>query len=396
MRFLNKTKRIIKPKTEPQIPLFVKYDTSPIWRDLKQIFGLSPTGAAIAVALFEVSHHGDGFVSYSRWRDYYAAKSRHPLLTYDKVIAAVAALEAQGLIIHEKQCPGGLGWQSAMRATQALCDTVGDLMHRRPRLPLELPRSPLVLRDADGIEIDLPHTRETSRMSKRVHALNEALKSVEVTDGEGRNLTAPVVRIFNADKRLRRGGRYYANGISWQNIKSADRRYLLMDGEPVAELDYAAQHPAMLYAEAGLQAPSDCYYIPPWPRKLVKRSFLTLINARNLRQAQMAIAHSPEMQAASESDENLMCKAGLLVDAIKDRHRPISTAFHSDAGARLMRKDSDLAEVVMRDMLKVGVCALPVHDSFVVPFSQEAKLRSVMHDAADRIGLGSIGVTANH
>ena len=41
--------------------------------------------------------------------------------------------------------------------------------------------------------------------------------------------------------------------------------------------------------------------------------------------------------------------------------------FGSDAGVRLMREDSDLANAAMLAMQREGITPLGVHDSFIVP-----------------------------
>jgi hypothetical protein len=59
-------------------------------------------------------------------------------------------------------------------------------------------------------------------------------------------------------------------------------------------------------------------------------------------------------------------KAGDLLDAIRARHRPIAPCFGSGAGLRLQRRDADLAERVLLRLLRRGIVALPIHDSFIV------------------------------
>lgn len=96
---------------EHQIPLGVKYDTKPIWAAINETFGVDATGSAMVVAAFEGFFIGRT-VSYSRNRNFYGS-SRHNLITYNKVIAAVERLAAAGWIYHYKQAPGMRGCQSA-------------------------------------------------------------------------------------------------------------------------------------------------------------------------------------------------------------------------------------------------------------------------------------------
>ena len=98
-------------------PLWIKYETKPIWSALREALGVDPTGAAIAVALYEAERMGRASVSYSRHKGYYSKARRHPLLTYRRTLKAVASLEEGNWITHLKQAPGGRGWQSPPAAT---------------------------------------------------------------------------------------------------------------------------------------------------------------------------------------------------------------------------------------------------------------------------------------
>jgi hypothetical protein len=64
----------------------------------------------------------------------------------------------------------------------------------------------------------------------------------------------------------------------------------------------------------------------------------------------------------------ISCKdAAHLLAKIKKRHEPISEAFCSDAGMRLMRIDSKLILRAVRVSNDDGFAALPIHDSLIVP-----------------------------
>jgi len=374
---------------ERDIPLAVKYETSSIWRPLQQLLGVNRTGAAIAVSLVE-AHNLDRWVSYSRSRTFYDSRDCHPLLTYRRTITAVDHFDGNGLIEHFRQRPGVRGMQSCMRAGPALIEAVQGVLEVHPPLPLDLPRLGLVMRDADGKAISIPRTREVSRMSRKVAEINEGLISVDARQAAGPCLAAPVSRIFNLD--LHRGGRFYTHGASWQNIKRELRKSVQINGEPVVELDYSTLHPALLYAEAGAPLPGDCYTIVGWARPLVKFAFLVLLNARNVHSARQKIAHSEEMGWPSIHEQVALQRASLLIAEIKARHPAISKAFHSDAGARLMRRDSEIAEHVLLTLNSKGIVALPMHDSFLVPVSKRWDLEEAMMEAAYRFGLREIQV----
>lgn len=279
-----------------------------------------------------------------------------------------------------------------MKATDGLIEVVGGLLDGVV-LPFQLPRSPILLRDAKGHPLPVPENRFSRQMARRVHEINEGLTSLDVRCDDGPNLAAPVVRIFN--NNMERGGRFYALGTSWQNIPGDMRRRVTIDGEAVVELDFATLHPSILYAEIGISCPNDCYVIGNWARPLVKRAVCILINAPTLHSARLAIAHCEEMGLPGADDQLLKETASRLIDDIKRVHAPIGRFFHSDAGARLMKIDSDLADAVMRILERKGVLVLPVHDSFVVAASKSGDLEAAMHRAAHEKGLIGLNVKAS-
>jgi hypothetical protein len=61
--------------------------------------------------------------------------------------------------------------------------------------------------------------------------------------------------------------------------------------------------------------------------------------------------------------------------------------FHSDAGIRLQRRDADMAEAIMRRLVRLGIVVLPIHDSFITAARHEGALVESMNLAwARRIG----------
>lgn len=370
------------------IPLAVKYETYRLWQPIKEALGLNRTGAAIAVALVEAHKAGGRWVSYSRSRKHYDERQCHSLLTYRKVRTAADALIAGDLVEHFTQAPGVRGRQSTLRANSRLLEAMQGILDVRPNLPLELPRYGIVMRDGDGRPMTIPSTREVARMGKKVSAINEGLVSLDARGPSGMQLAAPVTRIFNFD--FDKGGRFYGQGASWQNITKAARQSVEIDGEPVVELDYATLHPAMLYAEVGAPLPADCYDLGGWTRPLVKRAFLILMNTRSERQARQTIAHKTTITELELPEQQALAMAARLVSDIKDAHKPIATAFHSNAGLRLMKRESELAQYVMLTLHKKGIVALPMHDSFLVRRSQRDELECAMLEAAYVFGLGQI------
>lgn len=352
---------------------------------------------AVAWALYSEANGQNRMVSYSRTRDHYAARPRryrNPLYTFAHVPPAFDWLDEVGLIHHEKAPAGQRGWQSAAAANAKLLD-LGHAVVEAGGAPKLLPLAqPIVIRGPNGELLDFTPTPETVRMTRDLNCLNEAIAGTEVSGCQA----ALCARIFNttgatrAADLLLRGGRFYGMGGAWQSLPEAMRLQLQIAGEGVVEIDYHAIHPSFLYQEVGAIPPADCYEMGRWPRSLVKFGLLVLINADE-GSARGAIAHHPDMltfQLASSlptSPAHLFAQAGRLISDIEKLHAPIADAFNSDAGARLMRKDSDIANAVMMDMIGKGVLVLPVHDSFLVPASKADLLAEAMVKAARQHGL---------
>ncbi len=92
-------------------------------------------------------------------------------------------------------------------------------------------------------------------------------------------------RVFN-NCTFEDGGRFY--GGWWQHIPSALRRHITINGCRTIEADYSGLHPAILFAQAGMEIPSDPYARVPGAsesrilRKHAKRTFNALLNASSL------------------------------------------------------------------------------------------------------------------
>ena len=184
-------------------------------------------------------------------------------------------------------------------------------------------------------------------------------------------------RIFN-NSDFRQGGRIYAEGGAWQSLPKAERLKLLINGEPVVEIDYSQLHPVLAYAQCEHSFPGGAYDVPGYPRDLVKIAVSVLLNSASQNGARHTLAHKPEMaqvvlgedcpiantttelwakleQSYPGYAQAASCAADRLIEALLVKHDAIRTMFFTGAGLRLQRLDSDIAEAVMRTMRKRGV-----------------------------------------
>jgi hypothetical protein len=335
-------------------------------------------------------------ISYSRRKAFYAAAGRYHGTDYgyDTVVPAVDALVEAGLLVDHDRVKGvrkGTGVQSSFRPAPCLADIV------LPRAEYHVGEI-IRLKDAEG---NLGGYRDTERTMRdrrfleavnghiaeadiRLHGINGLIVDEEagtiffpgflqwLEDGYGDHTVytrmRTLYRVFNGTWSL--GGRFY--GGWWQQVRSGDRRHLLIDGCQTVELDYEMLHPRLLYAAAGCRLGGDAYTLGGWDRKLCKRAFNILLNAASHRKALGAIL--PHVGKDSS-------RAVALIAAMKKRHAPVAKLFHSGMGLRLQNIDSGMAKAVLRELtVRQGITVLPIHDSFIVRTEQ----RNALEEAMDR------------
>jgi hypothetical protein len=295
---------------------------------------------------------GDRWISYSRRKLTYSRPRRYvrSAFTYRSIVPVIDQLAAEGLLDNQRMPSGHRGFQSRFRASDAL------LRELERASVIYVPKESIILRDLNGDLIDYRDNDDTVRMRSNLAAINEVLTSQEIAlagkiiregdrlDSGGRAIVQ-MHRVFNRGN-FGLGGRFY--GPHWQNTPSDDRAHLTIGGDKTVERDYRSMHPRLLYQEAGVEMEGDPYAIEGWPRKQVKIAMAVALNATSEIKACRAIAQEALGLSPGWLQEHFQ-KAKQLLDAIKAKHPGIASAFGSDAGARLMRKDSDIAERIMLD-----------------------------------------------
>ena len=263
--------------------------------------------------------------------------------------------------------------------------------------------------DAAGVKrkrsLTLSENAETKRMHANLERINRALSlhwyDLEIPDEGLSDLQKRLAdntsdermirldqrslhRVFN-DPELHTGGRFY--GGWWQNIPKEYRHHLAVNGKKMVELDYSNQHPSILYAQAAVIRPADCYadVIKPSSlpqgvtrndlRNAVKAAFNAMLNSpRPLRQPPKGVKHGQFGLTWRE-----------LSEAIIAFHEPIAHHFYTGVGLRLQRLDSDIAEKVMLHFAEHDIAVLPLHDSFLMHHGYESSLEPVMMQAFEEV-----------
>lgn len=323
-------------------------------------------------------------VSYSRRREFYAGQRRYfgTAFTFSTVVPAVDELTARSLLNNTVAASGiASGIQSTFRATPLLLAAVpADLVVQAEHIVGELIR----LRDHAHHLVDYRDTDRTVKMRRALSDMNEAIGGIRVDlDAPGiRNAGGVVLldggaalypamrsvyRVFNGD--WHHGGRLYGHWT--QQAPKEIRALLRIGGEPVIELDHQQLHPRLLYQLAERALDGDAYTLTGWDRKLCKRAFNILLNAPTYQEALGAIA-------SRIGEPNARSQAARLIADVKARHAAVARFFHSGVGLLLQAVDADMAEAVLIRLLRQGVVALPIHDSFIVARRHEGTLREAM------------------
>lgn len=277
-----------------------------------------------------------------------------------------------------------------------------------------------------GPLVDYQDNELTISSSRILRAFNDLIDgtSIEIGGSEPAGASKLSYRTFSKDESVddpfELGGRVY--GGWWQQEGSDWRDRLMINGNPVVELDYHALHPRLLYARVGLPMDRDPYQLNSFDRAASKLLLLTAINAKDEKSVFQAFRHqassnsqkfdvrsemasyalNPDMDDPADTERlvammrsfderfeafnklKLMTNVELreALESLKHLNEPIAQFLCSDIGIKLQRTDSDICMKVIEEMTGKGIPVLPIHDSFLVEKEHEEELREVMVRAA--------------
>lgn len=239
--------------------------------------------------------------------------------------------------------------------------------------------------DEDKDSVDFDWTESLKRQADIVRKLNNMNESATITTEDGEILTNIYCRIFNGD--FVHGGRYYRADILRLENKDDQRLDVLIDGEPVVEVDFCNLHFRMAAIMNDMcmdYLSMDVYtniledennYVD---RRLIKLAVNIMLNAVSEESARLAI--QKDINALSKADKEVatLLNAKAIMKLIFDEYDDFSFILCRMAsyGKELQYHDSEIASIVLDKMIEAGVVCLPVHDSFVV----QAKHRQFLCD----------------
>jgi hypothetical protein len=353
------------------------------------------------------------YIAYYCTPNAYIGTSRYNSLHISYLtVPVVDALHRRGFIEHYSGFYNrelDVGRLSRMRSTDRLIGLIKE-EHAVPAEAIQHWRDKecIILRNRNKDDIEYKDTVTTRRMRRNLNAYNDLLAQTDISihnvpaegipNTSGTRHVRPVPtgkfvrRIFN-NGSWNEGGRFY--GGWWQSIPSNWRVRTSIDGAIGSnEIDYSGHHIVLMYANEGIDYwkddGRDTYLIDDYEqsermRNLLKLVLLTTINAKDKKGAISPI--QKEINFDSETygwikEEGLSLKD--LIEAFANRHEPIKHHFFSNAGLRLQRLDSEIADEVINHFTIANIPILCVHDSFVINPVYADELKTVMIDAVRR------------
>ena len=252
--------------------------------------------------------------------------------------------------------------------------TLDDLAHNLDQ-EVVLLREKKKRSDQSGELLEYKDTIETDRMRSELCQINDSFASmdVECCDDEVDTSQRVLRRVFN-NGSFEEGGRLY--GGFWQNMKKEDREdCLLIDGEPLVELDYGQMSVNLLYGLAKTKPPVGDLYdlseqsIPIECRPGIKK----FVNA-------LIASSKPLARMPKKTRETIPKRFSYreVKEAVKERHAQIADFFEVGVGPRLMRLESDIMTEVLLRLIDQRVTALPIHDAILVRRDRVPEAKAIM------------------
>lgn len=237
--------------------------------------------------------------------------------------------------------------------------------------------------------IDYSDTPQTERFRDELGRINDLLTAADIRLEEASPRPTPtrlrsLRRVFNLPpdvpegvERFDLGGRLF--GGWWQDLPAERRQAIRIEGEAVADLDFASMFLRLAYVEAGEAPPDgDLYAVgaglsdPRW-RPGVKKVASAMLFRRSplTRMPRGTRGLLPAGLSASD-----------LRSAIRAAHPKLGGVFETGIGLRLMFRESEVLMAALLALAAEDTPALPMHDGLMVARSKADRAANIMGEAA--------------
>jgi hypothetical protein len=231
-----------------------------------------------------------------------------------------------------------------------------------------------------NVFVDFEDTKESIKLRKELEEINSFLSRQEILLQGDPKPSFRLVRRFSIRAPddpvvFKYHGRLY--GGWWMNLKASERHRIRINGEPIADLDYASMFPRLAYREVGQEPPEgDLYAIPGLEahREGAKAGLSAMLS------------YSGEMKSLPPRLKQLLPEgwtARRLRKAIADHHPHLVPYFEKDFGLDLMYIESRILLAAMRRLMEMNIPALPMHDGMMVTHADAGAAVAAMTNASE-------------
>ena len=279
-------------------------------------------------------------------------------------------------------------------ALMASPDLLGSIGRAAGEETIQLTARPAILRIAGRKQpktlVDYKDTRETNRMRQEMEEINRFL-SLHLIELEGspqpefRLIRRFTLRTPDHPHEFEYHGRLY--GGFWMTLKASERHRIRINGEPVADLDFASMFPRLVYLAVGRTPPDgDLYAVPG------------LENHRDGAKAGLSalLSYRTKMKSLPSNLKQLLpdgWTASRLREAYASFHPHLVPYFEKDFGLDLMFAESQILIAAMHLLMDDDIPALPMHDGMMVPGSKASIAIKAMEDASYNINGYALPIT---
>lgn len=352
-----------------------------------------------------------GKVAYSRRKQFYT-KNKTQHYTWANMLRAVDILVGQGYVASEKGFKGK-GYERGLSSTLNPLPRLRQEFTFLDKVELDIESLPLLTVNGKPIyDSHSLHSIGNDALSSiphlptiygTAHKLNREYFNRMTIDYQDLALKEEYIGIVGLTRVFKDGGvgRWFQKGgRSYQTLSEDERTRILLNGEYVAELDYPAMHPHILYSWEGGQCPEDFYErivnVCGCNRFIAKSVTLTAINASDYRRMVDSINLEKGREAKANQSRTVpkpilydeLKKLGLpskqVIESFIQAHPVIAKYLFSGLANRLMLVESNIMTSVLLRLMEQDIPTLPVHDSLVFPLRHRETVKQVMEDEYQR------------
>lgn len=164
-------------------------------------------------------------------------------------------------------------------------------------------------------------------------------------------------------------------------IRKAERRAMIVDGEPLFEADIKSCHPFIALAKTrGIKLATDFYDIEGFPRGLVKAVSMMALNCTSRKQAQQAV-----QGWINEDHERRRQYQGLklasIFDALEKKVPHWNDLLYKSRGLEFMADESLRMSLFLENMTSFGIPVFPIHDAVMGKLSDKETILEQFSEA---------------